>query len=171
MVTKFELLAPNPPLPPALPQAEDRFSQLLEQARACNQPNKTVGEGEGEVGSGNGGRGKRRRLGEVEAIQDSKRGINRGRERPRDMFPPSSHTYTHLLSITVCMVWSSCAAHVCYLALLRQIMYDQEGDLVVAEERDYVGALTRVVRLVGGEEVATDDPEELKHIQIITEVG
>lgn len=71
-------------------QAEDRFSQLLEQARACNQPNKTI-------------------------------------------------------------------------------MYDQEGDLVVAEERDYVGALTRVVRLVGGEEVATDDPEELKHIQIITE--
>ncbi len=42
---------------------------------------------------------------------------------------------------------------------------------MVAEERDYVGALTRVVRVVGGEEVATDDPEELKHVQIITEVG
>ncbi|GLC43723.1 hypothetical protein PLESTM_001508500 [Pleodorina starrii] len=49
------------------------------------------------------------------------------------------------------------------------IKYDQNGDLVVSEARDYLGQLTRVVRLVGGREETVVDPEELRGTEVIEE--
>eukprot|EP00198_Chlamydomonas_reinhardtii_P014261 XP_001703598.1 component of the exocyst complex [Chlamydomonas reinhardtii] len=49
------------------------------------------------------------------------------------------------------------------------ISYDINGDRIVSEQRDYLGALVKLTRLVNGEEEVVDDPEELQHIDIIQE--
>ena len=52
-----------------------------------------------------------------------------------------------------------------------QIKYDQNGDLVLGMERDYLGGIKRLVRVVDGETQALDDPEELRGIEVIEEVS
>ncbi|KXZ52691.1 hypothetical protein GPECTOR_9g737 [Gonium pectorale] len=46
---------------------------------------------------------------------------------------------------------------------------DAEGDLVVSEARDYLGALTRLVRVREGREEEVVDPEELRAIEVFEE--
>ncbi|GFR49228.1 hypothetical protein Agub_g11227 [Astrephomene gubernaculifera] len=51
----------------------------------------------------------------------------------------------------------------------KTIKYDQNGDVILSEVRDYLGGLSRLVRVVGGREEVVADPEELRGVEVIEE--
>lgn len=55
----------------------------------------------------------------------------------------------------------------CYV----QVKYDQDGDPVIAEERDRGGGLSRLCVLKDGEQVDIRDPEGLANVSVFEEVG
>ncbi|GIL90173.1 hypothetical protein Vretifemale_17874 [Volvox reticuliferus] len=50
------------------------------------------------------------------------------------------------------------------------VRIDQDANVVVSEVRDYLGNLTRLVRIVNRQEELVDDPEELRGIEVFDEV-
>ncbi|GIM13234.1 hypothetical protein Vretimale_16400 [Volvox reticuliferus] len=49
------------------------------------------------------------------------------------------------------------------------VRIDQDANVVVSEVRDYLGNLTRLVRIVNRQEELVDDPEELRGIEVFDE--
>ncbi|KAG2492926.1 hypothetical protein HYH03_008836 [Edaphochlamys debaryana] len=49
------------------------------------------------------------------------------------------------------------------------VKYDQNENPIINETRDYSGALTRVTRLVGGQEETVTDPDQLQGIEVTEE--